>query len=319
MLPSNESHGGPYYIGIDVAKATLQVASEPAGLGGQWPNTPTGIEALVQGCRTVRCARVVVEATGGYEHPVLAALFAAGLPVVVVNARQVRDFAKALGRWAKTDVIDAGVLARFAAQVQPPVRPLRDEATAELGLLVQRRRQLLEMLHTERQRALLSPMRGAVRANLAAHIRWLETSLSDTDALLRQVVETSPAWQAPAQLLQSVPGVGPVLTLTLLAELPELGHLSHKQIAALVGVAPFNRDSGTLRGRRTVWGGRRAVRQALYMATLTATRYNPPLRAFYQRLCAVGKPKKLALVACMRKLLTILNAMLRHQRAWQPV
>lgn len=319
MTHPDESQARQYHIGIDVAKATLEVASEPAGISGHWPNTPTGIEALVSVCRTVRCARLVVEATGGYEHPVLAALFAAGLPVVVVNARQVRDFAKAIGRLAKTDVIDAGVLARFAVQVQPPVRPLRDDATADLGLLVQRRRQLLEMLHTEKQRALLSPMRGAVRTNLEAHIRWLETSLRDTDAMLRQAVETSPAWQAQAHVLQSVPGVGPVLTLTLLAELPELGHLSHKQIAALVGVAPFNRDSGTLRGRRTVWGGRRRVRQALYMATLTATRHNPRLRAFYQRLCAVGKPKKLALVACMRKLLTILNAMLRHQRAWQPV
>ncbi len=319
MTQSGESPAVPAFIGIDVAKATLEVASEPAGLRGQWPNTPNGIDALVQQCRTVVCARIVVEATGGYEHALLAALLAAGLPVAIVNARQVRDFAKAIGRFAKTDAIDAGVLARFAAQVQPPVRPLRDDATAELGLLVQRRRQLLEMLHTERQRALLSPVRGAVRANLDAHVRWLEASLGDTEMTLRALVEASPAWTAQAQLLQSVAGVGPVLTLTLLAELPELGRVSHKQIAALVGVAPFNRDSGTLRGRRTVWGGRRHVRQTLYMATLVATRYNPTLRAFYQRLCAAGKPKKLALVACMRKLLTILNAMLRDQRAWQPV
>jgi transposase len=176
---------------------------------------------------------------------------------------------------------------------------------------------LLEMLQMERQRADLSPVGGVVRANLTAHIAWLEASLAETERALHAIVEASPAWQAQATLLQSVPGVGPVLTLTLLADLPELGHLTRQQIAALVGVAPFNRDSGTLRGHRTVWGGRPHIRRVLYMATLAGTKYNPSLRAFYARLCAAGKPKKVALVACMRKLLTILNAMLRHQAPWQ--
>jgi transposase len=307
-----------YCLGIDVAKATLEVASVPAGFTRTVPNTPAGIDTLVVACATLGCERIVLEATGGYEHAVLAALFAAGQPVVVVNARSVRDFAKAIGQWAKTDRLDAAVLAQFAAQVQPAVRPLADDATAELALVVQRRRQLLEMLHAERQRALLMPVRGAVRANLEAHIAWLEASLADTTTTLGALVEASPAWQAHMTLLQSVPGVGRVLAVTLLAEVPELGQLSRHAVAALVGVAPFNRDSGTLRGRRTVWGGRRTVRTVLYMATLTAVRWNPALRTFYQRLCAAGKPKKVALVACMRKLITILNAMMRHQRAWQP-
>jgi len=304
-------------VGIDVAKATLCVASEPAGLAGEFPNTPAGIEQLVAQCAAAPCTRIVLEATGGYEHAVVAALLAANQPVVVVNARQVRDFAKAIGRFAKTDAIDAAVLARYAAQVQPVVRRLPDVATTELALVVQRRRQLVEMLHTERQRALLLPSRGAVRSNLQAHIRWLEASLGETDTTLQALVEASPAWQTQTLLLRSVPGVGPVLAITLLADLPELGRLSRREIAALVGVAPFNRDSGTLRGRRTVWGGRPHIRTVLYMATLTATRCNHVLKAFYQRLCAQGKPKKVALVACMRKLLTILNAMLSHQRAWQ--
>jgi transposase len=306
-----------YDIGIDVSKATLEVASEPQGISASVPNTPAGLEQLVALCQRVRCVRIVLEATGGYERPAVAALVAAQLPAVVVNPRQVRDFAKAIGRYAKTDVIDAGVLARFGAQVQPPVRQVSDAATADLGIVVQRRRQLLEMLQMERQRADLSPVGGVVRANLMAHIAWLEASLGETERTLEALVEASPAWQAQAHLLRSVPGVGPVLTLTLLADLPELGHLTRQQIAALVGVAPFNRDSGTMRGQRTVWGGRPDVRRVLYMATLVGTKYNPRLRAFYERLCEAGKPKKVALVACMRKLLTILNAMLRQHTAWQ--
>ncbi|MEO6877714.1 MAG: IS110 family transposase [Gemmatimonadaceae bacterium] len=306
-----------YHVGIDVSKATLEVASEPQGLCASVPNTPAGLEQLVTLCQGVRCARIVLEATGGYERPAVAALLAATLPVIVVNPRQVRDFAKAIGRYAKTDVIDAGVLARYAAQVQPAVRRLPDGATVGLGVVVQRRRQLLEMLQMERQRADLSPAGGVVRANLLAHIAWLEAGLLETEAALAALVEASPTWQAQAQLLRSVPGVGPVLTLTLLADLPELGRLSRQQIAALVGVAPFNRDSGTMRGHRTVWGGRADVRRVLYMATLVGTKYNPRLRTFYERLCAAGKPKKVALVACMRKLITILNAMLHHNTAWQ--
>lgn len=311
-----------YQLGIDVAKATLEVASTPVGLAAQFPNTAAGLEHLLAHCAAVGgragIERIVVEATGGYEHALVAALLAAALPVVVLNPRQVRDFARATGRLAKTDRVDALVLAEYAARLTPAVRPLPDAATEELALVLQRRRQLGEMLHAEEQRALLGAVRGAVRANLTAHIAWLRASLDETDRTLRTLVEQSPAWRAQDALLQSVPGVGPMLAVTLLAELPELGRLTRRQIAALVGVAPLARDSGTLRGRRTVWGGRRQVRPVLYMATLAATRWNPVIRAFYQRLRAAGKPPKVALVACMRKLLTILNAMLRHQHAWQP-
>lgn len=308
----------PVSLGIDVAKATLVTASSPADAPRTWPNTPQGIEQLVAACQAQQPGRIVVEATGGYEHAVVAALWAAQLPVALVNPRQVRDFAKATGRLAKTDAIDAGVLALFGAQLAPPVRPPASEATQELALLVQRRRQLLDMLHVEQQRAALSTTRGPVRASLTAHIAWLEASLHDTDDTLSRTIQASEAWQAQARLLQSVPGVGRVLAATLLADLPELGHLSRREIAALVGVAPFNRDSGTARGHRCVWGGRRHIRRVLYMATLTATRWPPPIAACYQRLCAAGKPHKVALVACMRKLLTILNAMLHQQRAWAP-
>ncbi len=236
--------------------------------------------------------------------------------MAVVNPRQVRDFARALGRLAKTDRIDAQVLALFGARVQPAPRPLPDEATQELEAVLLRRRQLLEMLHAERQR--LPRARGReVRRNLRAHIRWLEHSLIDTDATLEALIQASPLWRVQDHLLQSVPGVGPTLARTLLAQLPELGHLDRRQIAALVGVAPLARDSGTHRGRRQCWGGRPALRSVLYMAALVAARWNPVLRAFYARLRAAGKPGKVALVAVARKLLTILNAMLRDQRRWQ--
>jgi transposase len=302
-------------VGIDVAKAMLDIASEPPGLERQVPNTPAGLERVIDHCRGAQ--RVVVEATGGYEHAVVAALLAAEIPVVVVNPRQVRDYAKATGQLAKTDRLDARVLARFAAQLKPAVRPLPDDATAELALVVQRRRQLQEMLQAEEQRAQLTVVRGAVRANLTAHIAWLQASVDETDRTLRALVEASPVWRAQDALLQSVPGVGPTLAATLLAELPELGRLSRREIAALVGVAPLARDSGTLRGRRTVWGGRRDVRRVLYMATVAATRWNPAIGRFYRRLRAAGKAPKAALVACMRKLLTILNAMVRHQERWR--
>lgn len=307
----------PVTVGIDVAKGSLVLATDPAGPRATFDNSPAGVAEVVAACHRLAPACIVVEATGGYEHPVVGALWAAGLPVALVNPRAVRDFAKATGRLAKTDAIDAGVLARFGAQLAPAIRPPTSAATQELALLVQRRRQLLEMLQVEQQRAALTTVRGPVRASLTAHITWLEASLADTDDTLRRTIEQSEAWQAQAALLQSVPGVGPVLTQTLLAELPELGHLSRRQIAALVGVAPYNRDSGTLRGRRTIWGGRRSIRRVLYMATLAAARWNPVLQAFYQRLRAAGKPPKVALVACMRKLLTILNAMMRQQRQWQ--
>ena len=306
----------PIYLGLDVAKATVELASEPRGLGGQFPTDAAGLQALVAACQAQPVTLIVLEATGGYEAPVAAALATAGLPVTIVNPRQVRAFAQALGRLAKTDRVDAEVLALFAARVRPTPRPLQDEATQELEALLARRRQLLEMLHAERQR--LPRARGReVRRNLRAHIRWLEHGGIDADAALERLIQQSPVWRVQDQLLQSVPGVGPTLARTLLGLLPELGQLDRHQIAALVGVAPLARDSGTLRGHRTCWGGRPAVRTVLYMAALTAARWNPVLRTFYQRLRAAGKPAKLALTAVARKLLVLLNAILRDQRPWR--
>jgi transposase len=308
----------PCYLGLDVAKASVDLASTPAGVQGRFPTDPAGLAALVatiQGAGPVTLA--VVEATGGYEAPVVAALATAGVPVAVVNPRQVRHFAQAVGQLAKTDRLDAQLLARFAAQVQPAPRPLPDAATAALEELLARRRQLLEMLHAERQR--LPRARGReVRRHLRAHIRWLEHGLIDTDATLEQTIQASPLWRVQEELLRSVPGVGPTLARTLLGLVPELGRLDRHAVAALVGVAPLARDSGTQRGRRTCWGGRRAVRTVLYMAALTASRYNPVLRAFYQRLRTAGKPAKVALTAVARKLLVLLNAILRDQRPWEP-
>jgi transposase len=302
-------------VGIDVAKDRLDVAQRP-GTEVWWvTNDDRGIADLVARLRALRPTLVVLEATGGIELPVVGALAAAGLPVVVVNPRQTREFARATGRLAKTDAIDAQVLARFAEAVRPALRPLPDAATQQLSGLVARRRQVIEMLTAEKNR--LRTAAPAVRDHIKEHILWLEGSLSDLDSELGQVIHSSNIWRAQDDLLQSTPGVGTVLSTTLLAHLPELGTLNRKEIAALVGVAPLNRDSGTMRGRRTVWGGRSDVRTALYMAALAATRFNPVIRAFYQRLEAAGKPKKVALTACMRKLLTILNAMMRHQTRWQ--
>lgn len=305
----------PVYLGVDVAKASVALASEPPGLTGEFATDPAGLGALVQAAQAQPVTLVVVEATGGYEAPVVAALVTAGLAVAVVNPRQVRDFAKALGRLAKTDRIDAQVLALFGARVQPTPRALPDEATQELEALLTRRRQLLEMLHAERQRRPRARGR-VVRRSLDTHIRWLERQVIDTDATLEAAIQASPVWRVQDQLLQSVPGVGPTLARTLLGLLPELGQLDRHHIAALVGVAPLARDSGTLRGRRTCWGGRPAVRTVLYMAALTAARWNPALRGFYQRLRAAGKPAKVALTAVARKLLVLLNAILRDARPW---
>jgi transposase len=248
------------------------------------------------------------------ERSVTRALASAELPVVVVNPRQVRDFAKATGQLAKTDRIDALVLARFAEAVRPAVRPLPDELTIELRALIARRRQITEMIVAERNR--LSPASKAVRKRIEAHIRWLESELDRADQDLDQSIRQSPIWQENQELLQSVPGIGPVISRTLLAELPELGQLNRKQMAALVGIAPLNRDSGTMRGRRTIWGGRASVRAVLYMAALVASKRNAIIRAFYQRLRTAGKAPKVALVACMRKLLTILNSMIKHKTRW---
>ena len=258
----------------------------------------------------------MLEATGGYEASVAAALSSVGIAVAVVNPRHVRDFAKALGRLAKTDRVDAQVLAQFAVAVRPAVRPLAGAQAVELDALVTRWRQVVEMLTMEKNRRQRAT--PAVRPGITAHIAWLEGQLQQVDEDLQRAVQDSPLWQVQGDLLRSVPGVGPTLTVTLLAELPELGTLDRKEIAALVGVAPFNRDSGTRRGQRTCWGGRAGVRSVLYMATLSATLCNPVIRAFYCRLLADGKARKVALVACMRKFLTILNAMIRNGRPWSP-
>lgn len=303
------------YLGLDVAKATVELASEPAGVTGHYATDTEGLAALVAQCQAQPVALIVLEATGGYEGPVAAALASAGLPLAVVNPRQVRDFAKALGRLAKTDTLDAQVLALFGARVRPTPRALPDAATQELQAVLLRRRQLLDMLHAERLRHTRS--HGRIRANLRSHIHWLERSLTDTDDQLRQLIAASPLWRVQDELLQSVPGVGPTLASTLLGLLPELGHLDRRQIAALVGVAPLARDSGTRRGPRTCWGGRKPVRAVLHMAALVAARWNPVLRAFYQGLRARGKSAKLALTAVARKLLVLLNAMLRDQRPWR--
>lgn len=306
----------PLYVGIDVAKDHLDVALRPEGAGWRAANDAAGVAALVARLDALTPALVVLEATGGYERPLAAALAGAGLPVAVVNPRQTRDFARATGQLAKTDRLDAQALARFAEAVRPPARPVPDAAAQALAAVLARRRQVVAMLTGEQNR--LHSALPAIRDHIAAHIAWLEDDLARIDAELAATVGADPAWRERDALLRSVPGVGPVLAITLLAELPELGALSRHEVAALAGVAPLNRDSGTLRGKRAVWGGRARVRGALYMAALAATRHNPAIRAFFDRLCGAGKPKKVALVACMRKLLTILNAMLHHRTPWQP-
>lgn len=303
------------FVGIDVSQDRLDVALAPGETSWQVAYTEGGVSGLVEQLGAAAPALVVLEATGGMEVAVVGALAAAGLPVVVVNPRQVRDFGRATGKLAKTDAIDARLLAEFAARVRPAVRPLPDEETQALGALLARRRQVVEMLTAEKQRMRSAPKR--VRKQIQEHIDWLSQSLAELDGELKDALRGSPVWREQEDVLKSVPGVGDVLTLTLVAELPELGRLDRKQIAALAGVAPFNRDSGKLRGKRTVWGGRAPVRSALYMATLVASRHNPVIRGFYHRLLAAGKPKKVALVACMRKLLTILNAMVKHKTQWR--
>jgi len=304
------------YIGVDVAKANLDLAVYLSGDPWRVANDEAGISAIVTHIRGLDPTLIVVEPTGGLELPLTAALATAGLPVAVVNPRQVRDFAKATGRLAKTDRLDAQVLAHFAHAVRPTPRPLPDAQTQELAALLARRQQLVQMLTAEKNR--LGTSRSPVRQRVRVHISWLTQELADSDRLLKDTIQDSPIWRAKDDLLRGVKGIGPVASITLMADLPELGTLDRWGIAALVGLAPFNRDSGLLRGKRRVWGGRARVRAALYMATLVATRYNPVIKAFYRRLLEAGKVKKVALTACMRKLLTILNAMLKHNRPWNP-
>lgn len=304
------------WAGVDVSKAHLDLGITGVEEVGRFPNTEDGIRALVECVVGASPELVVLEATGGYEVPAAAALAGAEVPVVVANPRQVRDFARSTGQLAKTDGIDARMLALFAERVQPAVRSLPDEAARELDAVVGRRRQIIEMLTAEKNR--LGFALPAVQKGIRKHIRWLERQLEEVDRDLDDLIRRSPVWQARSDLLQDVPGVGPNLARTLIAELPELGRLSGKEIAALVGVAPFSRDSGRMRGKRMIWGGRAPVRSALYMSIWSASKWNPVIRPFYERLRGAGKPAKVAQVACMRKLLTILNAMIRDHRPWDP-
>jgi transposase len=304
------------YIGIDVSKDRLDIAVRPTGDTWSVANDASGIPEVVQRLAQLHPKLVVLEATGGLQLPVVAALASAGLPLSMVNPRQVRDFARATGKLAKTDQLDAQVLAHFAEAVRPTPYPLPDAQTQELTALLTRRHQVVEMLTAEKNR--LRTARESVRQRVQDHIRWLEQELADLDDDLERTLRESPLWREKDNLLRSVPGIGRVVSITLLADLPELGTLSRHQIAALVGVAPLNRDSGRFRGKRMVWGGRARVRAALYMAALTATRYNPIIKAFYRRLCGAGKARKVALTACMRKLLIILNSMVKHQQSWAP-
>jgi len=304
------------FVGIDVSKDTLDVAVRPTAETWQVANEAAEISTLVAQLEAMAPALVVLEATGGFEGPLLAALAVAAVPVVRANPRQVRAFAQVVGILAKTDRIDARVLAHFAEAVTPVPRPLPDAATQELRALLLRRRQVVEMLTAERNRLGMAPPR--IHQAIQQHIAWLEGQLASLDDDLTQAIQQSAVGQATEAVLQSIPGVGPVPSRTLLGQVPELGTLGCKQIAALVGVAPFNCDSGTMRGRRRVWGGRAEVRAVLSMSTLVATRYNPVIKAFYARLLAAGKRKKVALTACMHKLLTIMNAMVRDMTPWQP-
>jgi transposase len=305
------------FVGLDVSKTAIEGVARPGDAVLRVPYTDDGIAGLVTKLQELRPTLVVLEATGGYEVQLATALAIAGLPVAIVNPRQVRDFAKALGRLAKTDAIDAHVLALFAERIRPEPRGLPDDAHQELAALIARRRQLIEMLVAERNRLALA--REAVRADLRQHIRWLERRLSDFDDQITTLIRQSPLWRAQDNLLRSVPGIGPVTSSAIIVGLPELGKITRRQIAALVGCAPLNRDSGQWRGQRVTWGGRASIRRVLYMATLVATRWNPVIRAFYRRLRDAGKPPLVALIAAMRKLLTILNAMIKQQQSWNPL
>lgn len=303
------------FVGIDVSKDWLDVHVLDS-FADRCENTTEGLQGMVQRLSALGVERIVLEATGGYERLAVAKLAASGLPVVVVNPRQVRDFAKALGKLAKTDRIDAEVLARFAEAVRPEVRPLLDQSQQKLRETLARRSQLIGMRTMESNRLKLAQTKS-VRADVEAVVKFLDKRLQTIDAELDELIKDSPAWQEKTDLLKSVPGIGNQTARTLVAELAELGTASRQQIAALVGVAPMNRDSGLQRGRRTTIGGRATVRRALYMATLVATRFNSVIRAHYKKLLSVGKQKKVALVACMRKMLSILNAMLRKRQSWK--
>jgi transposase len=302
------------FVGIDVAQASLDIAVVPSGAVRHVGHDAEGIAALVAWLDSLQPTMIVLEASGGIETVLAAELAGAELPVVVINPRQARDFAKATGRLAKNDRLDAHVLASFAERVRPPIRPLKDRDTRALQAWVTRRRQVIGMLTAEKNRR--SRAHASMRDHIDAHIAWLENQMRTIDTQLEEAIQAMPPWRDRGLLLQSVPGVGPVATATLIAELPELGNLSRRKIAALVGVAPFNHDSGRFQGHRRIRGGRRSVRQALYMAALAGIRWNPAIRAFHRRLRDAGKPPKVAITACARKLATVLNAMVREQKTW---
>lgn len=312
----NQAPSREIFVGIDVSKAQLDIALRPGNERWQITNDAQGIAVLVTQMLELQPVRIVLEATGGYETNLVVALAVAELPVAVINPRHARDFAKSLGRLAKTDRIDAAMLAHFAEAIRPAVRALPDEQTRVLHALLARRRQLVEMLTAEKNR--LQQAHASVQPRVQQHITWLQQELDDVDRDLHDQLQHSPLWRTKEQLLRTVKGVGPVTSSTLLIELPELGRLDRKKIVALVGIAPYNNDSGQQKGRRSIWGGRASVRHTLYMATLSATQHNPVIRAHYLHLLAQGKLAKVALVACMRKLLTILNAILRSSTPWQP-
>jgi transposase len=304
------------HVGIDVSKRTLDVCLLPQGESFVLTNDQEGVDQLLSHLEGVSPELVVLEATARFERLAATSIASAGIAVAVVNPRQARDFAKAIGQLAKTDKIDAFVLARLARAVEPSPSVLPDAEARLLQAILARRRQLLSMLTAENNRLQIA-CEGALAKRIRAHMKWLEKEISRTDSDLEEAIEASASFKENESLLRSVPGVGPVLARTLLAELPELGKLTHKRLCALVGVAPFNRDSGQRRGKQEVWGGRASVRAALYMGALVATRHNPTIKGFYERLLAAGKPKKVALVACMRKLLSILNALMRDRAVWR--
>jgi transposase len=304
----------PIFVGIDVSKAQLDVGIRPSRQTMSVTNDKAGIKILVKSLEKLKPTLVVLESTGGLERQVMLALIAAEIPAVMANPRQIRDFARSTGQLAKTDRIDADTLAYYAEAIRPKPRPLPDELTMELRSLTVRRRQIIDMIVAEKNR--LSTASKPIGKRISAHITWLEQELERADQNIDEFIEKNPVWKENRDILCSTPSVGPASSRTLLAELPELGTLNRKQISALVGVAPFARDSGTLKGHRTIWGGRASVRCALYMATLSATRFNSVIRDFYKRLKAKGKDSKVALVACMHKLLTILNAMIKNKTRW---
>ena len=303
------------FVGVDVSKDSLDVAIGTEKDIITFVNDHQGVDALVKKLNRIDAELTVFESTGGYELLAASSLSEAGLPVVIVNPRQVRNFAKATGILAKTDAIDARVIAHFAQAVKPDVRPLKDAATLELTALVTRRRQIVEMIVAESNRLKLANKRSI--KDIKDHIRWLKKRLAKIETDIGKTIQNSPIWRCKEDILRSVPGIGPITSAILICDLPELGVLSPKKIAMLAGLAPLNCDSGKFKGRRRIWGGRAAVRSSLYMATLAATRCNPAIKGFYQRLTAAGKCHKVAITACMRKLLIIVNAMLRDQTLWQ--